>query len=73
MMTILNPGKSNNKDKGYILFDVLITLLILSLVMTSILGGFSLIGKLVGDSWNRTEHIIQDRNEFDRIQRIPEE
>ena len=73
MMTILNPGKSNSKDKGYILFDVLITLLILSLVMTSILGGFSLIGKIVGDSWTRTEDIIQDRNEFDRIQRIPEE
>ena len=70
---ILIPGKSNNRDRGYILFDVLITLLILSLVMTSILGGFSLIGSLVGDSWNRTQIIMQDRNDFDKIQRIPEQ
>ncbi|MBN2534024.1 MAG: hypothetical protein JXB88_14135 [Spirochaetales bacterium] len=66
------PGKCNKKDKGYILLDVLVTLLILSLVMTSILGGFSLIGNLAGGSWSRTKQIIQDRNEFDKIPRIPQ-
>ncbi|MBN2443102.1 MAG: hypothetical protein JXJ04_17210 [Spirochaetales bacterium] len=67
------PGNSKEKEKGYILFDVLITLLILSLVMTSILGGFSLLGSLVGKSWERSQIIIQDRNDFDKIQRIPTE
>jgi Tfp pilus assembly protein PilV len=68
---ISRPGKSK-KDRGYVLIDVLITLMILSIVMTSILGGYALVGNIAGGSWNRIKQLIQDRNEFDKIERIPE-
>jgi hypothetical protein len=67
---ILNRGKSN-KDGGYVLIDVLVTLLIISIVMTSLLGGYALIGNIVGGSWKRIVEIINNRNEFEKIQRIP--
>jgi len=68
---ISNRGKTKENEKGYVLIDVIVTLLLLSLVMTSILGGFSVIGNIVGGSWARTEKMIQDRNEYDKLQRIP--
>lgn len=69
-MMIFDRGKYK-KDKGYVLIDVLVTLLILSIVMISILGGYALIGNIAGDSWDRTKQLIQDRNEYDKIERIP--
>lgn len=70
-MMIFDRGKYK-KNGGYILIDVLITLLILSIVMTSVLGGYALVGNIAGDSWNRTKQLIQERNEFDRLERIPQ-
>jgi hypothetical protein len=64
--------QKKDKEKGYILFEILVSLLIISIVLTSILGGFSFLGKLTGDSWNRTKTVITDRNEFEKLQRLPE-
>jgi type II secretory pathway pseudopilin PulG len=63
--------KSDKKEDGYILLEVLIALLVISLTMTSILGGFSVLGKITGNSLIRTQNLINERNEFEKLQRLP--
>jgi hypothetical protein len=66
--------KQNTKrETGYILIDVLATLLILSIVLTAVLNGFALLGRAAGFSWQRAVEIIVDRNEFEKNLRIPEQ
>jgi type II secretory pathway pseudopilin PulG len=62
---------NNNRENGYVLIDVLATLLILSIVITAILNGFALLGRAAGFSWQRAVEIIVDRNEFEKIPRVP--
>ncbi|MBN1697778.1 MAG: hypothetical protein JW881_09705 [Spirochaetales bacterium] len=69
MKKMMNRNKKKSEN-GYVLIDVLATMLILSIAMTAILNGFTLLGRAAGFSWHRAVEIIVDRNEFETYNRL---
>lgn len=58
------------KQQGFILIDVIVSILIISITLTAILSGYALAGRAAANLWPEAIKIIQERNEFEEKPRL---
>jgi len=77
VMMIYQAGKNpkmrityKRKQQGFVLIDVIVAILIISITLTAILSGYALAGRAAANMWPEAIKIIQERNEFEELPRI---
>lgn len=72
-MQAMVDKKKAKKQGGYVLVEVLVTMLIVSIALTTILGGYSLLGNAAAKGWPRSLELIQEKNEVEKKVRFEQE
>lgn len=59
---------SNKKQgNGYVLIDVVVAMVIMSIAFFSIISGFVFAGRVAGDTYIKTAKTLVEKNEFEKL------